>query len=361
MDSENDYDDDDDGDDDSENEHDEFYDPLVHDSGGGGRGVRGVHSTGALQLEARIANLEAESTQLKMQVDSLQWQSSIFRSILDEMFLLLSRQGGATNKTSSSEKLFGNQLDTSQLPEPTLFTNDFVDEIKRRIFHTVVEKMQQNRFNAPYTSISNQVHGMLYPFQTSAADVAANSSAGHITYPMGSIDFGMSLENVLPSGGLHALDGMELSRLRARSDIGNDSDHVMQPTSFDLAASSVFQPSSLPVGRLNSFYGTELPPAPFASSSLELLSTSADILTERDRMSSYDYSNFASTNTGTATIVVGNDEDQLPLSKKQRNSDVSTTEEAHLHSSSASERVPLPGVSTVIGPSVTATEDEVIQ
>eukprot|EP01036_Dinobryon_divergens_P021999 gene21999-30231_t len=365
LDSENDYDDDEDGDDESENEHDEFYDPLVHDAGGGqqppGRGGRGAHSTGAVQLESRIANLEAESTQLKMQVDSLQWQSSIFRSILDEMFLLLSRPAGATNKTSSSEKLYGNQIDTSQLPEPTLFTNDFVDEIKRRIFHTVVEKTQHNRFNVPYTSISNQVHAMLYPFPSSSAtDVAANSSAGHITYPIGSIDFGMSLENVLPNGGLHALDGMELSRLRGRSDIGNDSDHVMQPTSFDLAASSVlFQPSSLQgAGRLNSFYGTELPPAPFAtSSSLELLSTSADILTERDRMSSYDYSNFASTNTETATIVGGNDDvDQLPLSKKQRNSDISTTEEAH--SSSVNERVPLPGVSTVIGPSVTATEDE---
>lgn len=374
MDSENDYDDDEDGEDDSENEHDEFYDPLVHDTGGGqstGRGVRGVHSSGYLHIEARIAHLEAESSQLKLQVDSLQLQSAIFRSILDEMFLLLS----ATNKNTSAifnDKLYGNQPEAPQLAEPTVFTNDFVDEMKQRIFHTVVEKMLPNRSNAPYASISSQVQGMLYP-SSSAAGVAANSFARHGAYPVGSIDFGMSLENALPSGGLHALDGMELSRLRGRSDIGNDSDHIMQPNSFDLAASSVFQPSSLPIGRLNSFYGTELSAVPFGRSSLELLSTSADILTERDRMSSYDYSTFATTNAGTATTVVGNDEDRLPLSKKQRNSDVlesadvsgrvvlssdglagpyvSTTEGAH---SSARERVPIPGVSTVIDPSVIA-------
>ena len=338
VDSEIDYEEDDDGEDEFENEHDEYFDGP-HDAGGGhatGRGVRGLNSTGASQMEARIATLEAESSQLKTQVESLQWQSAIFRSILDEIFILLSRQQNATTTTTASsstasssrfnDKIYAKQLEGPRAIEPTLFTNDFVDDVKQRIYETVIDKMQlNNRSTTTYPNISNQVHGVLYPYPSSSSatavafnDIIAGASAYPIG-PIGGMDFGMSLENKLPSEGLHAFDGMELSRLRTRADTSeHHSDLVMQPTSFDLAASSVHQPSSIQIGRLNSFFGTEFPSASFSRSSLELLSTSADILTERDRMSSYDYSNFASASAA-ATVV--SDEDRLPLSKKQRNSD----------------------------------------
>ena len=333
--------DDDDGEDYSENDHDaqEYYDHSAQADGhqktrAPGMGVA-AGGAGVAQIEARVSRLETENNHLRQQVDSLQLKSIVLQSILDELFNLLGTKPSPAEGIRTIAKSNDLSADAPEdavtpaaLPSPkesappSVFTNEFIEEAKRRIYQAAIEK-SQTLPSSPLFAI--QLQGMLFPYtNNNLATSTVNTATNNMGFPSSS--YGTDLSNLNLDGhsaltsSLHALDGVELSRLRG----GPASELLIQPSSFDLAASSV-HPSSMQFGRLNSFYGGDGPAVTYTGSSLELLSSSADILTERDHMSSYDYSKFASVID--KANESGTPDDRPPLLKKQRNSEVSIEEE----------------------------------
>jgi len=300
-------------------------------------------------LEARIQRLETENLQLKYQVEDVGLKSLVLQSILDEIFQMLSGRNIASIRDDSAKTASAPSGGEDSKPEGAnesksgglLVTEGFVEEAKRQILHNAAMKARSINPNVQFPL---HMHSMLYQ-QSSYYGI--NGMSGMGGRGLNSMDFTFDDAPKMALA-LHSLDGMELSRLRDR---GDGAVVVPQPTSFDLAASSVHQPCSSQLQRLNSFFdgtlgGTApLPLTAFPSSfspsdplamgsSLELLSTSADILTERDSMSSHDHSNFAAANasarsdtTFNSTKDSGNED--VPLAKKQRSTyDVTVKEES---------------------------------
>lgn len=374
--------------DDHENESDHEHEMLVEDYGLGaasssiqhgereGGSAKMRSSTGSNQsvtvLECRVSRLETDNQHMRALLDDAQLKLLVLQGVLDEVFsilgtfrsqqaellrdkeagaLPLTKQGSSSPPPSSSSS---SSSATNAVMVP-LSAEHFVVETKNNIFKAVWQRV--NQLDTTNPSLQYILQSTLFP--TSASTPAMTvpflpMSSNALPAPpiddemgvsllrgLGSLDFGMSINGVGggadPAQALHALDGMELSQLRGRREI-------LQPTSFDLAASSVQQPTPSQLQRLSSFFEGGGPPTqslfqslgpsptlapslPSSSSSsvtaavmssiqpfkveersaptgrreqsvggevksedkLQLLSSSADIVIERDTMSSYDY------------------------------------------------------------------------